>query len=500
MGHEVRTRYGTVEGLPGSDPTVRVFRGIPYAAPPVGPLRWRPPQRPGSWTGVRPAHTFGPGCPQVLPVGLLAREVPRDGLELAEDCLYLNVWTPQNAAGAPVLVWVHGGANVTGYGHEAFVDGEAFARRGVILVSFNWRVNIFGWLNHPELSAESSAGVSGNYAIRDQVAALTWVHENIAAFGGDPDRVTVVGESAGASSVQLLSMTPAAEGLFRTAVMQSGGGIDLFSSAMVQRLERAERSTSLELALGVTSIEEARRLPAATIVDRLRDTTLTGYAPLPVADGHLLPGTMRDLALAGRFHDITYVIGTMSDETGMYEPVVDREAFVAEQRAEYGDLADDYLRLCDFLEDDAALAAHLRVRSGELLRAGALGWAEILERHGRRPAYVYRFSRALPGDDLGSYHSGELWYLFGTLARNWRPFTGADHELSTLMTDAWAALASSGDPNGGDRPVWLPWTRATPLTYDLGLRPGLRELPVPPRVAFRRDFVLDRHRPETPVL
>jgi para-nitrobenzyl esterase len=492
VGREVRTRYGTVEGLPGGNPAVTVFRGIPYAAPPVGPLRWCPPQRPEPWTGVRPAHTFGPGCPQVLPEGVLAREVPRDGLELDEDCLYLNVWAPRDADRAPVLVWVHGGANVTGYGHEAFVDGEAFARRGVILVSFNWRVNVFGWLSHPELSAQSPEKVSGNYAIRDQVAALTWVHENIAAFGGDPEQVTVVGESAGASSVQLLSMVPAAEGLFRTAVMQSGGGIDLFSSAMVQPLEQAERRTSLPQVLGVTTIDEARRLPAAAIVERLRDPGLAGYAPLPVADGTLLPGTMRDLALAGRFHDVTYVIGTMADETGMYEPVVDRRAFVDEQRAEYGDRADDYLRLCDFLDDDQALAAHLRVRSGELLRAGALGWAELLERHGRRPAYVYRFSRSLPGDDLGSYHSGELWYLFGTLARSWRPFTGADHELSALMTDCWAALATTGDPNTGDHPAWLPYTRATPITYDLGLRPGSRVLPVPPRVAFRRDFVLDR--------
>lgn len=492
---QVVTSHGVVRGMPGGDPTVIVFRGIPYAAPPVGRRRWTAPEPPQPWQGVRDAYTFGPACPHRRDEsGSLAHEVARGDVVSDEDCLYLNVWTGAETEDdrLPVLFWIHGGANERGYGHEPQFDGEGLARRGVILVTFNWRTNIFGWLTHPELSAESPDGTSGNYALRDQIAALSWVRQNIAAFGGDPDKITVAGESAGGSSTQLLAMTPATAGMFRTAIMQSGGGFDLFTTKMVASQAAAERRTDLRRALGVDTIAEARALDADEVVRRVcRPEAVGSYLPLPVDDGVILPGTMADIALSGRFHDVTYVIGYTVDETGMYDVAdTSRDAFVTEVRGEYGDRAESYLALCEFLDDPDELAAHLRHRAAEVLKTGALVWAELLERLGRRPAYVYRFARRLPGDDLGAYHSGELWYLFETLRRNWRPFTGADHELATLMADYWASIVRTGDPNGADRPAWLPYTSASPLSLDLDLETSMRALGEAPRETFRKHFVL----------
>ena len=423
--HHAQTRFGMVAGVAAGNPAVAVFRGIPYAAPPVGELRWCPPQPPLPWEGVRRASEFSGICPQNLDLtGSNSKEAPPPFEPMSEDCLYLNIWTPAEAPDErlPVLFWIHGGANVTGYGHMPQFDGEGLAGRGIILVTFNWRVNIFGWLVHRELSAESERGISGNYALLDQIAALTWVRENIAAFGGDADNITVAGESAGGSSTQLMCMTPLTRDLFRNAIMQSGGGFDLFSSAAMGTLEEEERRVDLERALGVSNIAEARKLDAMEIIRRISRLEAAGaYIPMPVADGYVMPGTMKEIALENRYHKVNYIIGYTEDEAGMYDMPADREWFLQEQRAEYGALADQYLRLCRFLEDDDAFRAHIKGRSAELLKTGALVWADLLESHGNQTPYVYCFTRQMPGDNAGAYHSAELWYQFETLNRNWRP-------------------------------------------------------------------------------
>jgi para-nitrobenzyl esterase len=492
--HQAKTEFGVVEGLPGGNPDVTIFKGIPFAAPPVGALRWRPPKAPSSWDGIYKAYSFPNICPQQLRTpGGRHVETPLPFEAPNEDCLYLNIWTPAESSSdkLPVLFWIHGGANVAGHGHSAQFDGEGFAKRGIILVTFNWRVNIFGWLVHRELSAESDKHISGNYALFDQAAALKWVINNIEAFGGDSGKITVAGESAGASSTQLMSMTPLTKGFFRNAIMQSGGGFDLFSSKMVLTLDEAEKMVDLKRAIGVSTIEEARNLDAMEIINRIgRPEAAGAYLPLPVSDGYILPGTMAEIAHEGRYHKINYMIGYTADETGMYDMPFDREAFIREQKNEYGVWADEYLKLCDFFNDDAEMKGHLKVRSAEILKTGALVWAELLEDQGNSPAYLYCFNRRLPGDDAGAYHSAELWYLFETLNRNWRPFTGDDYELSLLVADYWSNFIKTGNPNGQHRPQWSQWTKGSPLTMDLSFNPGMKDFGENPRISFRKKFVL----------
>jgi para-nitrobenzyl esterase len=492
--HTAKTEFGIIEGLPAGNPSITVFKGIPFAAPPVGKLRWKPPEVPKPWDSVLKAYKFSNLCPQQLnSEGKLKSETPPPFEELNEDCLYLNIWTPAETTDdkLPVLFWIHGGANVHGHGHSVQFDGEGFAKRGVILVTFNWRVNIFGWLVHKELSKEAKNNISGNYALLDQAAALVWVKNNINAFGGNPECITVAGESAGASSTQLMSMTPLTKGLFKSAIMQSGGSFDLFASKMVLTLEEAEKFVDINRAMGVSSIEEARQLDAMEIIRRINRAEAAGaYLPLPVSDGHVLPGTMAEIALENRYHKINYMIGYTADETGMYDMPFDREGFIRDQREEYGGYAEEYLKCCDFLQDDNEMKAHLKVRSAELLKTGALVWAELLEEQGNKPAWVYCFSRRLPGDDAGAYHSSELWYLFQTLNRNWRPFIGADYELSGLMADYWSNFVKTGNPNGQNHPEWSPHTTASPLTMDLCFNPGMKNMGENSRVDFRKKFVL----------
>ena len=255
---------GRVQGIACGWPSITAFYGIPYAAPPVGELRWRPPRPAASWSGIRDCARPGPRCPQ-LGVGkgsFYEREFYPVEEPMDEDCLYLNVWTPAQgtAEKLPVIFWVHGGAFMTGYGHSAHFDGEPFARQGVILVTINYRLNIFGWMVHPELSAESERHASGNYGLLDQLFALEWVRRNIAAFGGDPDNITVAGQSAGAMCVQALLTTPLTRGMIGKAVMQSGGGITAAPDMRFPSLAEAEERADLSL-LGVSSIAEARALP-----------------------------------------------------------------------------------------------------------------------------------------------------------------------------------------------------------------------------------------------
>ena len=493
--HQATVKNGVLEGVPGGNPAVTVFKGIPYAAPPVGELRWRPPQPAADWEGVRRAYTFRGICPQlILPEDHpLAADNPPPFEEISEDCLYLNVWTPAKSPEEklPVLYWIHGGANVGGFGHMSAFDGEGFAKRGVILVTFTWRVNIFGWLVHPELSAESDRHISGNYAVMDQIAALTWVRENIAAFGGDPDCITVAGQSAGASSTQLLCTTPLTRGMIKRAIMQSGGGFALFSSHDFLTLQQAEATVDLKRALGVSTIEEARKLDSSEISSRIFSPKAAGaYLPMPVADGYVFPKTMAEMILEGDYHQIQYMIGCTCDETAMYIFPEDRELFLADQRTEYGDAAKDYLALCDFLNDDAAFRYHLKYRSAEMLQTGIDVWTTVIEKHGTTPPYVYSFNRRVPGDDLGAFHSCELFYQFETLDRTRRAYTGEDYELSKQMAAYWSNYIKTGSPNGPGLTEWTTYTTAAPAVMQLKPGPHMGWLEGNPRMEFRKNFIL----------
>ncbi len=413
----ITTKQGKIEGLVSGDGKTVVFRGVPYAEAPVGSLRFHRPVARTPWEGVLPCKEFGPRCPQadLTQMDFYAKEfydemVPPCG----EDCLKLNIWTPRDAAPdakLPVLFWIHGGAFMHGCGSEKEFDGEGFARKGVILVTINYRVNVFGFFAHPDLEQETEEGVSGNYGILDQIFALSWVRENIEAFGGDPEKITLAGQSAGCMSVQDIISSPLSRGMMKGAILQSGGGL-LALHATPEKQQLWEISQMLMERLGVKSVKELREVPAQELMEAAYAVSGPGLGWTPHKDGWLLPGTTDELAESGKIHDIHYMIGSCGNDIG----------------------------------------------GSDLLPTAGARWCENQLKLGRAPAYQYYFDRKLPGDDAGAFHSSELWYVFETLPRCWRPWEDNDWELSRVMSTYWANFAKTGDPNGEDVPHWEPYT------------------------------------------
>ncbi|MDR3119725.1 MAG: carboxylesterase family protein [Clostridiales bacterium] len=430
----VQTKYGKLCGVRRQGHTV--FRGIPYAKPPVGALRWKKPVPPESWNGVRDAKVFGATAMQRLqtPGSFYEKEFFSDEdffPPMSEDCLFLNVWTPARAAGdkLPVAFWIHGGGFVGGYGTEPEFDGAAYCERGVILVSFNYRLGALGFLAHEWLSAESAkeghGAHSGNYALYDQLAALNWVRENIAAFGGDPDKITIFGQSAGARSVQSLVSSPLTKGLIAGAILQSGGGYKLPISRDATLQSAEGLGARFAEACGADSLESLRALPVEAVMKASNELVESaaakgqGFAFGPCIDGKFLITGSDDALESGLHADIPYMIGSAMNDFGVTR---------------------------------ADLAAGKKNR----LYQGCIEWSLLGESLGRKPSYVYYFMREPLGDDAGAFHSSELWYMFNTLSRSWRPKVWADYELAEKMTDYWCNFVKTGDPNGGGLPRWEP--------------------------------------------
>lgn len=425
----VTVREGQLEGCLSADQKSVIFKGVPYAEPPVGALRWKRPQPKTPWTGVRPAKEFSAKAHQadLTKEGFYAKEFYTDEkIERSEDCLYLNIWTPSDAKPGdklPVFFWVHGGAFLHGCGAEKEFDGEQFARNGVILVTINYRVGALGFFAHPELQAEDENGLCGNYGIYDQIAALNWCCENIAAFGGDPDNITTAGQSAGCMSVQILISSPLTKGKIRRAILQSGGGLRGLSRdfSMDSRMDASKR---LMEALDASTLEEMRAIPGEKVAEMQYtiQSASGGLAWTPVVDGVLLTASVDEIALSGGAHDIDYMIGSTGDDIGAAE---------------------------------------------RQLEKSAVRWAENQLALGRRPAYLYFFDRKLPGDDAGAFHSSELWYEFHTLDRAWRPWEECDWALEAAVSGYWANFAKTGDPSGAGLPVWHPYTAEAPVQMRL---------------------------------
>lgn len=467
---EVKVEQGKLRGIPCGWPGVTVFYGIPYAAPPVGELRWRPPKPAMAWEGVRDCARGSARCWQ-LGVGkgsFYEKEFYPVEEEMSEDCLYLNVWTPARAEEEklPVIFWVHGGAFLSGYGHSAHFDGEHFARQGVILVTINYRLNIFGWMVHPELSEESGIGTSGNYGLLDQIAALRWVRRNITAFGGDPENITLAGQSAGACCVQALICSPLTRGMYARAIMQSGGGASPFPDMEFPSLKKAEEMTALR-SLSVSSIEEARKLTGEELLRRWERTMPDpSIRRGPVVDGYVLKKSMADSCMDGDTPQMPCLIGYTGREGLVFAR--DRQNLEKVMEEAMGSKAAAYLSLCpengpEFEEYQSAMAT-------ELLQSSAEAYAELRERQGKGDTYIYSFERMLPGDDKGPFHAADLWYVFKTFMRSWRPWEGRDYILACACNTYWANFAKYGTPNGdsrGNLPWWEPYTKGNPVTLRL---------------------------------
>lgn len=476
----VKTDKGLVQGV--FENGLTVYKGIPFAAPPVGDLRWKAPQPSQSWEGIKQADHFAPAPFQ--------GGNPPSGK--SEDCLYLNVWTPAQSTNEklPVLVWIYGGGFSFGSTSEPVSSGEKLAKKGVVLVSIAYRVGQLGFLAHPQLSAESSEHVSGNYGLLDQIAALHWIKRNIAAFGGDPNKVTIFGESAGAISVSMLCASPLAKGLFHGAISQSGGSFGptrsiTYPGENMKTLKQAEAEGEEYLKrTGVASIAELRKIEA--------DKLSMGFGmpgAWPIVDGFVIPGDQYELYEAGQYNDIPVLVGYNSDEGASFSREKTPEAFVASVKARYGNFADDLIKAYPVTENTVPKTAR------DLARDAAFGWhtwswARLQTKTGQSKVFLYYFDqhpdypRELPMYGYGSPHAQDVPYVFMHLDASNPQTSKSDLEISEAMGTYWTNFAKYGTPNGAGSVEWPAFKEQTPSvmyfqqTPHVGDVPGLESLRV----------------------
>lgn len=470
QGRPVRTTEGLVSGVAGPE-GIEVFKGIPFAAPPVGKLRWQPPRPPAAWQGVREARDFGPPCMQMpSPERLGPWTTPfLSKLQPSEDCLYLNIWTAPNkpAAPRPVMIYIYGGGFTSGAGSVAIYDGSKLASQGVVVVDFNYRVGPFGFLAYPGLTAESPHHASGNYALLDQIAALRWVKRNIAAFGGDPRQVTIFGQSAGAFSVGLLMQSPLAEGLFQRAIIMSGpGSLPIPLSTSRDGFAAAEQEGEQFAArMGAHSLSELRALPAENILqagERMR------WAP--IHDGWVLRAGWHPE------REVPVINGMVADDIGIGyygngpAPAVTLADYNERMQALCGDEAAVCKKLYPAAADaeaDRALRSALQDRA----RASLYLWAKN-QSHISPEVYLYYFDREIPWPQHPEYrvfHSSELPYVFRNLRMLHRPWRSADFRVSDVVSAYWTNFAKDGNPSGDHLPGWPAFDAASLSIMQLGV-------------------------------
>ncbi|WP_274652102.1 carboxylesterase/lipase family protein [Paenibacillus humicola] len=480
----VNIENGVVQGLPAADPRITSFKGVPFAAPPVGDNRWRAPQPAADWDGVLKAYDFAPISMQAKTVidekNIYTREWSVDpDIPMDEDCLYLNVWTPARSADEklPVFVWYFGGGLQVGHTAEMEFDGERIARRGIVVVTINYRLNAFGFLCHPEMTAEAPEAPA-NFGHLDQQAGTQWVKRNIAAFGGDPDNITIGGQSAGGASVLSQLTSPQNEGLFQKAIIQSGMFTALYPGTRPPRARRtlaeAEREgeTFFEF-LGVSSLAEARKLDAVYI----RDKSLEYKGHWGTVVDHVFNvGSAYERFLENKRWKVPVLAGHTSSEFFSVPKAATLEQFKQMAADLFGDAAGEYLALCqaqsgsldEVLKQASVNGIEYAIRVAA--QANADSGADV-------PLYYYNFDADIPGwDNPGTFHSVDLWFFFETLAKCWRPFVGKHYDLARQMCNYWANFIRTGNPNGTDAtgeelPQWDPYTAEAPYGMVFGDRP-----------------------------
>ena len=471
MLRETFTENGRVRGVVATDARITVYKGIPFAADTGGKNRWRPPQPAENWEGVRDCSEFGPipmqRIPGQDPNAFYSKEWHVDPeVPMGEDCLRANIWTPAKFADEklPVMVWIFGGGLQEGYPHEMEFDGERIASRGVILVSIGYRVNVFGLLCHPEITAENPEAPA-NLAFQDQAAGIAWVKRNIAYFGGDPDNITIFGQSAGGESVLAQMVSPKTKGLFQKGIVESIGGmcptIPPMMALPLNTLEEQEKKgVEFFNKLGVHSLEEARQLDATYIRDKFYEEFHFWGA---VIDGQFLTKTLDEYVADNDIHVDSFMIGNTTDEflvsiDGTEDADVD--AWIDKS---FGEYASEYRRIVKSMPGNYRTNAtvHQMWLGNQML-------CELCAEQGRH-FYSYVFGPTIPGDDAGAFHSCDLWFQFETLMKCWRPFDGHHFDLARKMCNYWTNFAKTGDPNGTDKdgtpmPEWTPYTKEHPYS------------------------------------
>jgi len=441
---------------------VRVFKGLPYAAPPVGDRRWREPGPVVPWQGVWPADRFAPNCLQPI----VYRDIDPLNPAMSEDCLYLNVWTAARPGEArPVFVWIHGGGYEAGYGGEPRHDGTVLAEKGLVVVTINYRLGVFGFLAHPELTAESPHHASGNYAFMDMIAALRWVQKNIATFGGDPTRVTIAGESAGSDAVSRLMASPEARGLFQRAIGESGAD---FGTLKEDTLAKAEaKGKAFTDAMEHDSIAALRKRSSAEILALVLSPNQEWHFR-PDVDGWIMPAPAREIFAAGKQNDVPLLAGWNADEGIGFENDVFKtgDTLASVLKARFGDKLAAARGFYPARTASEERQSRYTYAGDKVIAQPTWEWALAQTQTGHSPVYLYRFDRAPPapadwwgpdwiGKPLGAFHSGEIPYIFGhpDCFPSWKP-TDTDRQLADRMSSAWAAFATTGDPNGAGLPQW----------------------------------------------
>ncbi|MGP8239554.1 MAG: carboxylesterase/lipase family protein [Limisphaerales bacterium] len=469
----VKVEQGLLQGT--AENGLTVYLGIPFAAPPVGDLRWRAPQPAAKWDGVRQANKFGPS--PIQGTGM--------GQNMSEDCLYLNVWTPAKSARdrIPVLVWIYGGGFTAGATSDPSYNGAKLAGKGVVFVSIAYRVGQLGFLAHPELSAETTNHVSGNYGLLDMIAGLQWVRKNIAAFGGDPDKVTIFGESAGGIAVSELCASPLAKGLFQGAMSESGGSFGpprptTFPGENLKRLSDAERAGEAYVkSAGVSSISELRKIAP----DKLPAGRGLGSA-WPIIDGWVIPDDQYNLYAAGKYNDTPILVGYNSDEGATFSPPRTPEAYFTNVTARYGPFADELLKAYPVGSNSVPKTAR------DLTRDAAFGWqtwtwARLQSETGKSKVFYYYFDQhpeypeGSPRAGYGSPHGMEVAYVFQHLNPQSPRTTQADLEISDAMATYWTNFAKHGDPNGEGVPDWPAFSDTNPEVMYFSQTPHLGPVP-----------------------
>ncbi len=442
----VKTKYGTLEGVPGNNRSFTVFRGIPFAKPPVQELRFAAPQPPESWDGVLLCDKFKSACIQPFSnVGHphFVKEFYSVPTKNSEDCLYLNVWTPADSSDAklPVMFWIHGGGFGSGYSYEQEFDGEAFNKRGVILVTCAYRCNVLGFFAHHALAEKDAHSSTGNYGLLDQIAALRWVKECIAAFGGDPENITVFGQSAGGISTRILLTSSLSKNLFQRGIVQSGGGVvdaDLVRS-FEEKCDVCERAMKL-LGWQIEDLYQHTGEELQEEISQAVNEVLEGKAMFffqPSIDDYVLADAPGKLIALGGADGKDILCGTVSGDAWMFAGAA-----------------------LEHIRED------LPLKQRAYAFAPSVSWAQNVLHRGQKPIYTYFFERNLPGDDNGAWHAGEIWYVHGTMSRCWRPWSGYDYELSDIMCDYWTSFAKCGNPNTEGLPAWPAYTEDNPMTMD----------------------------------
>ncbi|QKZ15747.1 carboxylesterase/lipase family protein [Spirosoma sp. KUDC1026] len=447
---------GRVSGTLNKAGDIRIYRGIPFAAPPVGALRWKAPQPVKPWSGVRKCDAFGPSPMQGTPApfSMWSEEFLIPKAPISEDCLYLNVWTGAKASTAklPVVVWIYGGGFGSGGSAVPIYDGEATAQKGVIFVSINYRVGPFGFFAHPELTKESGHDASGNYGLLDQIAGLQWVKQNIAAFGGDPNNVTIAGQSAGSMSVNCLVASPLGKGLFNKAIAESGAS---FGRNYPSRQEAEENGLNVMKALGASSLAELRAKPADEILKKAQ--ALRG----PIIDGYVLPKSVSNIFADGQQNRVALLTGWNEDEGLLNGPIKNAADFRQQAEQRYGNQAAKFLILYPASTDAEANQSQMNLARDQIFGMPNYTWANIQSEQGQ-PTYVYRFTRKVPATGeyvkYGAFHTGEVPYAYGNLDFVNRPWESVDRELASTMSTYWVNFIKTGNPNGSSLPKWLLYT------------------------------------------